>query len=93
MRAYGAELVLTPKAGGMEHARDVAAQMRDEGKGVILDQFANPRQSARALPRDGTGDLARHRGPDHALRLGDGDRPERSWACRGFSRRRIRRSG
>src|SRR6187455_348766 len=42
MRAYGAELVLTPKAGGMEHARDVAAQMRDEGKGVILDQFANP---------------------------------------------------
>ncbi len=42
MRAYGAELVLTPKAGGMEQARDVAAQMRDEGKGVILDQFANP---------------------------------------------------
>ena len=42
MRAYGAELVLTPKSGGMEHARDVAAQMRDEGKGVILDQFANP---------------------------------------------------
>ena len=42
MRAYGAELVLTPKAGGMEHARDVAAQMREEGKGVILDQFANP---------------------------------------------------
>ena len=42
MRAYGAELVLTPKSGGMEHARDVAAQMRGEGKGVILDQFANP---------------------------------------------------
>jgi cysteine synthase B len=42
MRAYGAELVLTPKAGGMEHARDLAAQMRDEGRGVILDQFANP---------------------------------------------------
>src|SRR5512144_1517156 len=42
MRAYGAELVLTPKAGGMEHARDLAATMRDEGKGVILDQFANP---------------------------------------------------
>ena len=42
MRAYGAELVLTPKSGGMEHARDVAAQMRDEGKGIILDQFANP---------------------------------------------------
>ncbi|MGE5169557.1 MAG: cysteine synthase CysM [Rudaea sp.] len=42
MRAYGAELVLTPKAGGMEAARDIAARMRDEGKGTILDQFANP---------------------------------------------------
>jgi cysteine synthase B len=42
MRAYGAEFVLTPKAGGMELARDVADKMRAEGKGVILDQFANP---------------------------------------------------
>jgi S-sulfo-L-cysteine synthase (O-acetyl-L-serine-dependent) len=42
MRAYGAELVLTPKEGGMELARDVAERMRDEGKGIILDQFANP---------------------------------------------------
>ena len=43
MRAYGAELILTPaSAGGMEYARDLAAKMRDEGKGVILDQFANP---------------------------------------------------
>ena len=42
MRAYGAELVLTPKAGGMEAARDIAERMRAEGKGVILDQFANP---------------------------------------------------
>ena len=42
MRAYGAELVLTPKSGGMEMARDVADRMRDEGKGIILDQFANP---------------------------------------------------
>jgi len=42
MRAYGAELVLTPKAGGMEAARDIALQMRNEGKGTILDQFANP---------------------------------------------------
>jgi len=42
MRAYGAELVLTPKGGGMEMARDVADKMRDEGKGIILDQFANP---------------------------------------------------
>ena len=42
MRSYGAELVLTPKEGGMELARDVASRMRDEGRGVILDQFANP---------------------------------------------------
>ena len=42
MRAYGAELVLTPKDGGMELARDVAEKMRNEGPGIILDQFANP---------------------------------------------------
>ncbi|MCB1914727.1 MAG: cysteine synthase CysM [Rhodocyclaceae bacterium] len=42
MRAFGAELVLTPREGGMEMARDVAERMRDEGQGVILDQFANP---------------------------------------------------
>lgn len=41
MRAYGAELVLTPKDGGMELCRDVADKMREEGKGIILDQFAN----------------------------------------------------
>jgi len=42
MRAFGAELVLTPTSGGMEMARDIAEKMRDEGKGIILDQFANP---------------------------------------------------
>jgi cysteine synthase B len=42
MAAFGATFVLTPKEGGMEMARDVAEKMRDEGKGVILDQFANP---------------------------------------------------
>ena len=42
MRAFGAEIVLTPKAGGMEGARDLAEKMRDQGEGVILDQFANP---------------------------------------------------
>ncbi|MQY50365.1 cysteine synthase CysM [Rhodocyclus tenuis] len=42
MRAYGAELVLTPRDGGMELARDVAVRLRDERHGVILDQFANP---------------------------------------------------
>ncbi len=42
MAAFGAELVLTPKAGGMETARDTAERMRAEGGGIILDQFANP---------------------------------------------------
>lgn len=43
MRAYGAELVLTPaSAGGMEHARDVATAMVARGEGRMLDQFANP---------------------------------------------------
>ncbi len=42
MKAYGAELVLTPVSGSMELARDVANRMVAEGKGVVLDQFANP---------------------------------------------------
>ena len=42
MAAFGAQIVLTPQSGGMEMARDVAEKMRDDGKGVILDQFANP---------------------------------------------------
>ncbi|NJD35267.1 MAG: cysteine synthase CysM [Betaproteobacteria bacterium] len=41
MRAFGAELVLTPKAGGMEAARDLAEKMMVDGKGLVLDQFAN----------------------------------------------------
>jgi cysteine synthase B len=42
MKAYGAELILTPRSGGMEYARDLAEQMQREGKGRVLDQFANP---------------------------------------------------
>ncbi len=42
MKAYGAELVLTPKDGGMELARDVALKMQAEGEGIALDQFGNP---------------------------------------------------
>jgi len=42
MAAYGAEIILTPVKGGMEYARDLADSMEREGKGVILDQFANP---------------------------------------------------
>jgi S-sulfo-L-cysteine synthase (O-acetyl-L-serine-dependent) len=41
MKAFGAELILTPKSGGMEYARDLAEQMQRDGKGKVLDQFAN----------------------------------------------------
>ena len=41
MKAFGAELILTPKSGGMEYARDLAEQMQRDGKGRVLDQFAN----------------------------------------------------
>lgn len=42
MKAFGAELILTPRSGGMEYARDLAEQMQKDGKGRVLDQFANP---------------------------------------------------
>jgi cysteine synthase B len=41
MKAFGAELILTPKSGGMEYARDLADKMVREGQGTVLDQFAN----------------------------------------------------
>lgn len=42
MKAYGAEIILTSREGSMEEARDVAERMRDEGRGIILDQFSSP---------------------------------------------------
>jgi cysteine synthase B len=42
MKAFGAELILTPKSGGMEYARDLADQMVGRGEGHVLDQFSNP---------------------------------------------------
>ncbi len=41
MKAFGAELILTPRSGGMEYARDLATAMQQQGKGRVLDQFAN----------------------------------------------------
>ena len=46
MTAYGAELILVSAEQGMEGARDVALQMQAEGKGKVLDQFANPDNAA-----------------------------------------------
>ncbi len=42
MAAYGAQIILTPKSGGMEYARDMAESLQRDGKGIILDQFGNP---------------------------------------------------
>lgn len=42
MRAYGAEIITVSKEEGMEGARDLATRMQEEGKGTVLDQFANP---------------------------------------------------
>jgi cysteine synthase B len=42
MKAYGAEIILTSREGSMEEARDIAERMRDEGRGIILDQFSSP---------------------------------------------------
>ena len=42
MRAYGAEIILTPAAGSMEAAIDLAQEMEREGRGKVLDQFSNP---------------------------------------------------
>jgi len=54
MTAYGAELILTPASqGGMEYARDLAMRMQAEGKGKVLDQFANPDNPQAHV--DGTG--------------------------------------
>jgi cysteine synthase B len=41
MAAYGAQIILTPKTGGMDYARDMAEQLQRDGKGIILDQFGN----------------------------------------------------
>ena len=72
MRAYGAELILTPKAGGMEAARDIAERMRAEGKGVILDQFANPDNPLAHYRGTGPEIWRDTDGTRHAFRLGDG---------------------
>ena len=42
MKAFGAELILTPKSGGIEYSRDLAERMQQEGKGLVLDQFSSP---------------------------------------------------
>ncbi len=72
MKAFGAELVLTPKSGGMEYARDLAEQMVAQGKGRVLDQFANPDNPRIHYETTGPEIWADTQGQDHALRERDG---------------------
>ena len=78
-------LVLTPKSGGMEMARDVAERMRDEGKGVMLDQFANPDNPLAhyEAPARRSGAIPRGASPISSAAWA---RPAPSWASRGTSR-------
>ena len=82
MTAYGAELILVTKEQGMEGARDLAEQMRARGQGHHPRPVRQSRQSARALPRHGPGDLARHRRARSRTSCRRWARPARSWACR-----------
>jgi hypothetical protein len=68
MAAYGAQIILTPKTGGMEYARDMAEQMQKDGKGIILDQFGNQDNPRAHYETTGPGNLARYRRPRHPLR-------------------------
>ena len=72
MRAFGAELILTPKGGGMEGARDLAQKMVERGQGHHARPVRQSGQSAVALRDHRPRDLARHAGQDHPFRLEHG---------------------
>jgi cysteine synthase B len=82
MKAFGAELILTPRSGGMEYARDLAEQMQKDGKGSVLDQFANadnPRIHYETTGPEIWKDTGRAASPTSSARWA---RPARSPACR-----------
>jgi cysteine synthase B len=81
MRAYGAEIILTPKDGGMEFARDLADRMQQEGKGRILDQFANPDNPQAHYDTTGPEIWQRYQWRHHPFRLAAWAPPAPSWAC------------
>ena len=82
MAAYGAEIVLTPKTGGMEYARDMAEQMQRDGKGTILDQFGNADNPRAHYETHRPGNLARHRKGASPISSARWAPPAPSWACR-----------
>ena len=58
---YGAELIEVTKEQGMEGARDLAAQMQNDGVGLVLNQFGKPGQCRSTLPDHGSRNLAANR--------------------------------
>ena len=88
MRAFGAEIILTPREGGMEAARDLAERMVREKKGTMLDQFANPDNPR--VHYETTGPEI-WRDTEGASRTSSRAwaRPAPSWAARASSRRRT----
>ncbi len=89
MAAYGAKIVLTPKTGGMEYARDLAEQMQKNGEGLILDQFSNP-DNPRAHYESTGPEIWRDTGGKITHFISAMGRQEPSSASRNISERKIR---
>ena len=81
MKAFGAELILTPRSGGMEYARDLAEQMQRDGKGRVLDQFANADNPRVHYETTGPEIWRRHRGRASRTSSARWAPPARSPAC------------
>ena len=90
MRAFGAEIVLTPKAGGMEVRARPGRENARPRVGRDPRPVRQPGQSARALRRHRAGDLARHRTARSPISSPAWAPPAPSWACRAFSRKKTR---
>ena len=92
MKAFGAELMLTPKSGGMEYARDLAENMQQRGQGPGARPVRQCRQPAHPLRDHRPRDVGRHRGQHHALRQRDGHHRHHHRRLALSSRKRTRPS-
>ena len=82
MKAFGAELILTPRSGGMEYARDLAEQMQKRRQGPRARPVRQRRQPAHPLRDHRPRDLARHRRAASRTSSARWARPAPSPACR-----------